>query len=384
MRQKRFSGSEMCAFVDWFEKSILPAYLYLMIDYRKKISDYLQNHRIVRHLLFWLVIVLIYMSLGLMDETVGLKESFVLNMCLHIPQAMISYFFCYYLIPQFIYKKKYVYSIVLFVAASYVFPVLARILTVHVGEELVRRRPFVQESILEILTDGGKLYFNYLPVVLSVAFQFLFVKYFLDFSRAREKEILLSKEKTEAELKTLKAQLNPHFLFNTLNNIYSLSLDHSPKTPLAIGKLAEILDYVLYKCNDELVSVSSEITLLENYIELEKLRYDDRLEVHIATDVAQDIRIPPLILLSLVENAFKHGAGEDSGSPKIWIDIVCRDRIFKASISNTISSEYSGHNEKRIGLSNIRMQLDLIYADSYAITIDVSQKLFKVILEINP
>jgi len=352
------------------------------MDYRKNISDFLLRHRLFRHLLFWLVILLTYIPLGMLEGDT-IPVIILMNSCIHIPQIMAAYFFAYFVIPKFVFKKRYVVAVVLSLLALYLFPMLARILTVHVGEELVRQKPFAQESIYEIVTDLGKLCFNYVPVVYTVSFQFLFVKYFLDYKRTKDKEILLSKEKTEAELKTLKAQLNPHFLFNTLNNIYSLSLDNSPKTPLAIGKLSEILDHVLYKCNDDLVSLSNEINLLRNYIELEKLRYDERLEVNLEANVEKDIQIPPLVLLSLVENAFKHGAGEDSGSPKIKIAIWSNSRNFKAEISNTIANDYVVQ-EERIGLSNIRKQLDLVCPGCYNLETELSPGLFKVTLAIHP
>lgn len=351
------------------------------MEFRKKIIDYLQTHRLMRHLLFWLVIFVTYIPLGMLDNDT-LPVTFIMNLCLHIPQMMAAYFFAYFLIPKFVFKKRYAAAAILALLALYFFPMLARILTVHVGEELVRPKPFEQESLQEIMTDLGKLCFNYLPVVYTVSFQFLFVKYFLDYKRVKDKEILLSKQKTEAELKTLKAQLNPHFLFNTLNNIYSLSLYNSPKTPLAIGKLSEILDHVLYKCNDELVGVSSEINLLKNYIELEKLRYDDRLEVIFETDIKTETQIPPLILLSLVENAFKHGAGEDSGSPKISIAIRSDKNSFKAEIANSVAGDYAINGE-RIGLSNIRKQLDLVYAERYQMETELAPRSFKVILTLN-
>ncbi|UPT71414.1 MAG: histidine kinase [Flavobacterium sp. JAD_PAG50586_2] len=270
-----------------------------------------------------------------------------------------------------------------FLLATYIFPALGRLLTVHVGEELVRTPPFSQESFYEIMTDIGKLLINYLPVIYTGSFQFLFVKYFMDYKRSNEKQMLLGKEKVESELKNLKAQLNPHFLFNTLNNIYSLSLDNSPKTPIAIGKLSEILDHVLYKCENQQVSLSSETNLLKNYIELEKLRYDDRLEVAFEIDQEYDIQIPPLLLLSLVENAFKHGAGEDSGSPKISIVIFQKEDHFTFEISNTVSKDYTRKEKATIGLPNITKQLDLIYGANYNLDIQSSTQFFKVILQIN-
>ncbi len=306
-----------------------------------------------------------------------------MNLCIHIPQIIASYFFAYYLIPNFISKKNYVYSLVLFLLASYILSALERIFTVHIGEELVRLKPFEKESIYEILTDLHKLLIQYLPALYTVSFQFLFVKYFLDYKRSRDQETQLSKEKVEVELKMLKAQLNPHFLFNTLNNIYSLSVDNSPKVPESIGKLSEILDHILYKCDNQLVSLSSEIALLKNYIELEKLRYDERLEITFDTNIEEDIQIPPLLLLSLVENAFKHGAGEDSGSPKIAIRISNKNADFTFEISNSVSREYENKEKENIGLFNIRKQLDLIYGNNYKMDIKLESNSFSVILQIN-
>lgn len=354
------------------------------MDYFKKVSEYIRNHRVAQHLLFWFVIVITYIPLGLLDENNDpLGVILLFNFCIHIPQILASYFLAYYLLPKFILKKKYFLSVILFLLSSYFFSALARILTIHVGEELVRMKPFEQESVYEILTDVHSLVVKYFPAVFSISFQFLFVKYFFNNERKKSEETQLEQKKVEFELKMLKAQLNPHFLFNTLNNIYSLSLDNSPKTASAIGKLSDILDHVLYKCNNQFVSLSSEIELLKNYIELEKLRYDDRLEITFDTSLENDIEIPPLLLLSLVENAFKHGAGEDSGSPKIWISIIQKKDVFTFEISNTVSSDYVSKDKEKIGLTNIKKQLDLIYPDSYSLDIKQAVNSFSVVLKIN-
>lgn len=351
-----------------------------------QLSHALQNNRLLQHVLFWISIFIINIpgNFGELAENGDpLYVILIMQVCIFIPQIMASYFLAYYLIPILLFKKKYVDSVLLFIVATYFFSVLGRILIVHVGEELVRPKPFEQESLFEILTDLEKLISHYVPWVYSTSFMFLFVKFFVDFKRSKEKEILLSKERSDVELKTLKAQLNPHFLFNTLNNIYSLSLDNSPKTPVAIGKLSDILDHVLYKCNSQFVSLSSEVELLKNYIELEKLRYDERLEITFDTQIENDIQIPPLLLLSLVENAFKHGAGEDSGSPKIAISVLQKASRFSFEISNTVSKDYTPKDKATIGLSNIRKQLDLIYATNYRLDIQSTTGFFKVILQIN-
>ncbi|MHA7607826.1 sensor histidine kinase [Elizabethkingia meningoseptica] len=354
------------------------------MDNLKKISEYIRTHRLAQHLLFWSVIVITFVPAGLLDEHNDPVWIILLfNFCIHIPQMLASYFLAYYLLPKCILKKKYFLSLVLFLLSFYVFSALARILTVHVGEELVRAKPFKQESIYEILTDIHTLVVKYFPAVFSISFQFLFVKYFVNNEQKKSQARQLEQKKTESELKMLKAQLNPHFLFNTLNNIYSLSLDNSSKTASAIGKLSDILDHILYKCNDQLVSLSSEIELLKNYIELEKLRYDDRLEITFDKDIENNIQIPPLLLLSLVENAFKHGAGEDSGSPKIWISIIQKQDSFLFKISNTVSSDYVSNDKEKIGMNNIKKQLDLIYSDNYSLDIKQASNLFSVVLQIN-
>ena len=346
--------------------------------------SYFQKSRALRHIVFWIAMLFLNVPKGVIrHENDPLYTILIMFGSILIAQILASYYFAYYVIPKFLLKRKYLKAVLLFIIGSYVFSALGRIMIVHVGEELVRKPPFIQEPISEILTDWRKLLVSYIPSIYSVALIFLFVKYFLEYRKIKEKDLSLSKEKSEAELKTLKAQLNPHFLFNTLNNIYSLSIINSPKTSTSISKLSEILDHVLYRCNGKYVLLSSEIELLKNFIELEKLRYDERLQVSLNTTIENDIEIPPLILLSLVENAFKHGAGEDSGSPKIDIDVLSKDSMFKFKISNTVSKDYGIKNKESIGLSNIRKQLDLICGNNYTLNIEPDDDKFTVNLNIN-
>ena len=294
-----------------------------------------------------------------------------------------SYTLVYYLLPKFYIQKKYIAFITLTLTSVYILSVLSRCYTIYLVEPLVRTAPFEQESFITIFTDIEYLIFRYSFPIFFASVLFMFVKLFVAFTKDKEKILLLSKEKSDIELKTLKAQLNPHFLFNTLNNIYTLSVLNSPKTPIAIGKLSEILDYILYRCNSDFVPVSNEIELLRNYIELEKLRYDDRLEINFKTEIKTENTIPPLILLSLVENAFKHGAGEDNGSPKIWIDLKTEKSNTKFTIYNTISETPKTDKKGNIGLINIQKQLDLLYGKIYSLHTIVENNQFKATLIIN-
>ncbi|MEL6867281.1 MAG: histidine kinase, partial [Bacteroidota bacterium] len=258
----------------------------------------IKKYPFLSHVLFWIGAFLLDVFSG---ELKNIFVYIVVGISHIIPQIIAAYFTVYYLIPKFLAKKRYLHFALGFILSAYLISVFGRIMMVHVAEPIFRKPPFEQETVIEILTQIRPLFLGYFTPTYIMVFFFWLVT-FLNFSR---EHLSLQKEKASSELKMLKAQLNPHFLFNTLNNIYSLSLDNSPKTSESIGKLSDILDYVLYRCDRKFVPLSGEITLLENYIALEKLRYDERLEVTFNRQVESHMEIAPLILLSLVENAFK-------------------------------------------------------------------------------
>jgi len=195
----------------------------------------------------------------------------------------------------------------------------------------------------------------------------------------------LEKEKLVNELKFLKAQINPHFLFNTLNNLYSYVLTESPKAPDMILRLSGILDYVLYRSQQSTVLLSEEVQTIEHFLMLEKTRYGERLDIQFQTNGDLSVPISPLILLSLVENAFKHGASGDIDQPKICIDIFEKNKNIHCHVWNT-KSNYQGElndaYKKGIGLSNIRRQLELVYPLQHELSIEDGKEEFRVNLKI--
>jgi len=197
----------------------------------------------------------------------------------------------------------------------------------------------------------------------------------------------LEKEKIATELQFLKAQINPHFLFNTLNNLYSNVITKSPKAPEMVMQLSGILDYVLYKSQNKTVPLKEEVQTIEHFLGLEKIRYGKRLEVNYQAGQDMSLSVSPLLLLSLVENAFKHGASSDIDHPKIKIDIREANGKIYCEVWNT-KSKYNGEindaYKKGIGMKNIRRQLDLIYPNSHQLLIDDGEKSFKVSLTIKP
>ena len=191
-------------------------------------------------------------------------------------------------------------------------------------------------------------------------------------------------EKQEAELNYLRSQTNPHFLFNTLNNIYSLSRDKSDLAPESILRLSKILRFMLYETSGAYVAIEQELKIITDYIELEKLRYDESLQVNFNYDV-EDVKqsVPPLILIPLVENAFKHGVSETRSRPFVDIHLAVNNRHLKFVVKNS-TEEPIEQNQVRenIGLSNLRRQLQLLYTD-YELSVQQGNCVFTATLKIN-
>ena len=190
-------------------------------------------------------------------------------------------------------------------------------------------------------------------------------------------------EKQEAELNYLKSQTNPHFLFNTLNNIYSLARDKSDLAPESILRLSKILRYMLYETAGHYTSIEQELKIISDYIELEKLRYDDSLQInfyHHVEDTKQ--AVPPLLLIPLVENAFKHGVSETRERPYIDLHLTIKNRQLVFVVKNPAETHNEEMVKENIGLSNLRRQLELLYG-GHSLNIEQKNGAFTAELKIN-
>jgi sensor histidine kinase YesM len=196
----------------------------------------------------------------------------------------------------------------------------------------------------------------------------------------------LEKGKLEAELKLLKSQINPHFLFNTLNNLYVLALNSSNRAPEVVYKLSQLMSYMLYESNQTHVALGKEIQYVQNYIALEKIRYGDRLDValNIFVEDTEGIQIPPLLLLPYIDNFFKHGVCNQIDKVWVRIDILVQDEqlVLKVENSKSYFPEDLTRKKSGIGLYNARKRLDLIYKDCYNLQIFNEDETFLVILKI--
>ena len=204
------------------------------------------------------------------------------------------------------------------------------------------------------------------------------------FYRKQQALTQLNEQKKIAELTALKNQLNPHFLFNTLNNLYALAFKKSDRTMLVIQKLSEILDYTLYGCNDTYVPIHKEIELIENYLALEKVRYDDRVNILFEKEISKEGKIAPLLLLTFIENAFKHGVSQELKEASIRINLSQKNKEIDFSIENSKpqTKDLNGEKKAVIGLKNVNKQLNLLYPNKHTLSVKENSKLYCVHLKL--
>lgn len=221
---------------------------------------------------------------------------------------------------------------------------------------------------------------NY-PTIIGLA---LSIKLLKNWYIKQQETVQLTREKINAELQLLKAQVHPHFLFNTLNNIYSFILNGSPRAPEMIKKLSSLLHYILHECDRPLVPLSKELSLLQDYMTLEKIRYGDKLgmNLHIQGN-AEGKMVSPLLLIPFVENSFKHGTSRMLSHPWVRLDIHIEEYSLEFKISNNKPEKISDAAQKKgIGLSNVKKRLQLLYPGTHSLLISENEMSFDVILKI--
>jgi LytS/YehU family sensor histidine kinase len=240
----------------------------------------------------------------------------------------------------------------------------------------------LQEAMgLNNILPRGPISFCYLCMTTSAVGPMM-IKFFKLITLKQQEVMRTEEEKTIAELQLLKSQVHPHFLFNTLNNIYAFSILHSPKTPDLILKLSSLLKYMLYECRSEEVTLEKEIQIIRNYMDLEKERYGNKIQMDIKVEGdLKGIMISPLLLMPFMENAFKHGLSEQIANPKLQLNISVKNGLLTCVISNS-KNEYVHFSEKGIGINNVKKRLALVYPESHELKIEEKAELFTVQLKI--
>lgn len=279
-------------------------------------------------------------------------------------------FIGYFLLPKFLYKKKH------FRFAIYT--------TISIGISVI-----IEEFVLEQIyfpDDRGSHFdllftlYDILPnILILVGFKFAW-----DATQKQNKIDKLDKIVIESQLKYLNSQINPHFLFNNLNNLYALALEQSPKTPESILGLSAILRYMIYECREDEVFLNKEIEHLEHYIQLYQLQLDTRAKVQFEKEISEETaKVSPLILIIFVENAFKHSSSSQLEEIKIDIRITTENKRLIFECINNFREETNLQNiDKGVGLSNVKERLELIYKDEYSLNIEKKEQKYVVNLSL--
>ena len=279
-----------------------------------KIIEKVIQKRFLLHVLFWLFYVLFFGSIyGKYGN--DYQWYFLESLCM-LPFIMIAtYVTIYGILPFYLKKRKLFTSVLLLVVLQFL---------VTLGERIFLRQlnslPVTFESLFGITFLYLLLETNFM---VGIAFAVKIVKKWIE---QQKEKLEMEKRNLQTELNLLKAQLHPHFLFNTMNNLYALSIEKSSKTSEGIAKISSLLRSVLYECNDIEIDLSKEITLVKNYIDLEKMRYGTRLNLKFTIEgTTSDKKIAPMMLFTFVENSFKHGSRNDADNPYIFINLKTLD-----------------------------------------------------------
>lgn len=285
--------------------------------------------------------------------------------------------------PKFAFKKKYVLYILLILSAILVMVFVKYNLTYYLVSTNVWPEGPTETSEMTIDYVIDMMFGEFYVVTFVTA-----IKITMDFLKEHKRVADLEKAQLETELLFLKTQISPHFFFNTLNNIYSLAVENSKKTPKIILKLSELMRYLLYDTKNKRQSLEKEILCIQNYIDLERIRHNDQLEVNMS--ISGDIegkKIAPILLLTFIENAFKHGAAKNIGTVKIDINLTIKKEFLYFTISNPMPSktkiEERFNESSGIGLENVKKRLALGYnKNDYELNITNDNNEFVVNLKI--
>ncbi len=296
------------------------------------------------------------------------------------------YFNLYYLMPRFLGKGKYVQYVVLVILtilcmAVFIVPGydVSAWLSGRTTQSLYGRPPVDFWYFFKV---------NTLPSAAAAMTLGMSVKLAKEWIQTRKRQQLLEKEKLETELKFLKSQFNPHFLFNSINSIFVLIHKNPDMASESLAKFSDLLRYQLYECNEAEIPLRQEITYIENFIELERLRQENNIDlnINIQKQSEDDLFIAPFILMPFIENAFKHVSKKREGTNWIHIKLYSDRGQLYFNISNNVSLQYNSSREpmpyKGLGLKNVRRRLELLYHDQHQLQIDSTAESYNESLKI--
>ena len=328
----------------------------------------------------------VFFSISFGHSLISFPHNFfavLFNNIWHIVYVIVLNFILFeFSIPFVLRKRKTIfYNILLGILLLWVYMMLysyGSYLWRLLGIQLHIYTPFGTFKSLEALLE------NQMAYSVGSVFFFGIIRHIYRYIKLKQAAQQLLIEKKTAELNYLKSQTNPHFLFNTLNNIYSLARDKSDLAPESILRLSKILRFMLYETGGDYIAIDQEMKMISDYIALEKLRYDDSLRINFNYDIEDTKQaMPPLLLMPLVENAFKHGVSETRSQPFVDVHLSINERQLVFVVKNSTDDVSAEKNVKEnIGLSNLRRQLELLYKE-YDLVVHQDLSVFIATLKIN-
>lgn len=328
------------------------------------------------HLMVWLIVIVapVFITLADKDVTADILTYYILEALFH---PIVFYTFFIYIIPVTIYRKGKVFSTILIYLLSMLALVVIKTGLLYTIINLVQLEIW-NHDVLSIQSIAATA----VNVVFMVALALL-IRIALYWAKDQRKSTELQLQEHKLEVELLKAQINPHFFFNTLNNIYSLVYKKSDDAPAAVMKLSEIMRYIIYDSKSQMVQMEKEVELLYNYIELERLRSRDPGFIEIETKGNMSAHVvPPMLFLSFAENAFKHGKRKVK-KPGIKFSIIVEEGKIKFKATNYILTEpHNNHIGEGIGMQNTRRRLELLYPKCHKLNIKKDNEKYEVSLEL--
>lgn len=335
--------------------------------------------QLILHVAFWYGVLLFYTYFFGVDSS---DYSYVKDFSFFLMPITIvtTYVFIYKIIPDYLIPKRYIlfglYSLYTIIISAYLIVISVFYGLVYLSNFQYTNMAPISKSLLFVAISV------YLVVIIVSAFKLLKLNLkHAEETKKLETKILETQLKLkEQELNYLKMQIHPHFLFNTLNTMYGFALKKADETPEMILKLSNLLDYLLYQVDKPFVALQDEINHIDDYIELEKMRFNDTLQVNFNTEnILEDTKIAPMLFIPFIENSFKHG-NLKQGVLQINIKLFCKNDTIFFEIENTTNSSLTSKNG--IGLENIKKRLNLLYKDKHQLDIESTNRLFKVHLKL--
>lgn len=336
----------------------------------KYIFNQIIRNRILQHVLFWALSFLILVNI--LKVSAEIKEiDLIYTAVFHLPILLIVYLNLKVLFPYFLEKGKYFLFVLLTLS----------VIAIGAGFYLILFNQWI-----DYIFKGYYFiaYYSFWDISLYYLI-YIFLTSLLRLARGWFKLQEIEKERTETELKALRSQINPHFLFNSLNSIYSLARKKSPVVPDKIVQLSDLMRHIIYESDADYIPMEKEIEMVQNYIELQNLRTvsSEKINLEVIGDVKHK-KIAPLIFLPFVENSFKHGL--KSGAKNAFVDIRIElnrlDLFFKVKNAKGETSALADRKYTGIGIQNVKKRLELLYPDKHKLEITEDEKTFSVFLKI--